>query len=210
MIRFYFLTGIIALLLASNLAFAQDNPSAEAHDQSQHCQHFPDDCESNDHDHSANNDTPMPTPQESGQAIFGALSEVNKLIEENEMINWATVDIDALWEHLQDMNALMTGVNVDKVSLANGLKMRISGTGAAKKAMDNMLPAHSTFLKGVRPDWNINLSSDGSDYVLVVTSAIASEIQRIKALGFSGFMVQDDHHAAHHLSLALGEEVHMH
>lgn len=144
---------------------------------------------------------------EPGQDMFGALSEINRLIEESEQ-NWDSVNMDVLWAHLRDMDALMTGAEVVKTTLPDGLRMHVSGAGAVKKAMDSMLPAHATFLRSVRPVWTISIEPVGADYELTVTSADPGEIQRIQALGFSGFMVQDDHHASHHLGLALGAVVH--
>ena len=209
---------IVTLLVGGGLLRAQNSGdvSMEEHDLSLHCQHFPADCEDetqtngitntleDDHTHSADIEG---YPLEPGQGMFGAISEINKLIEENG-VSWANIDMDVLWDHLRDMDALMSGVTVNKTKLENGLLMEVSGTGAAKTAMDNMLPAHSAFLTSVREDWDIELSEDGSNYQLVVTSKIPSEAQRIQALGFSGFMVQDDHHASHHLGLALGDQVH--
>jgi len=199
-------------LLAQN----SDRSESGEHDLSLHCQHAPEDCEdenaindiasTTEFDHS-NHNVIQETPSEPGQDMFGALSEINIIIEESE-VSWGNVDMDLLWEHLRDMDALMSGVSVSKTTLENGLSMEISGEGAAKRAMDNMLPAHSAFLGTVRKDWDIDLSEVGSDYLLVVTSNIPVEVERIQALGFSGFMVQDNHHATHHLGLALGEQVH--
>lgn len=152
----------------------------------------------------------MPTetmPVEAGQGMFGALSEINVLIEERGQ-DWDGVDMDALWAHLRDMDALMTGTDVAKTELPNGLQMRVSGTGQAKRAMDNMLPAHANFLHSVRPNWKIEVAQIDEDYRLKITSADPKEVRRIQALGFAGFMVQDDHHSSHHFALALGQNVH--
>lgn len=179
-----------------------------------HCQHFPKDCE----EEPARSALPKEDAEsastslsydisEPGQDMFGALSEVNKLIEDSGR-GWDSVDLDVLWEHLRDMDALMTGAQVVKAALPDGLHMRISGTGDTKRAMDNMLPAHATFLRSVRPAWTISIEDFGDSYEITVTSTDPDEALRIQALGFSGFMVQDDHHASHHLGLALGKIVH--
>jgi len=35
-------------------------------------------------------------------------------------------------------------------------------------------------------------------------------VQKIRALGFMGIMVQGSHHQMHHLAIAKGEPMHMH
>ena len=179
-----------------------------------HCQHFPEDCE----EEPARSALPEEDTEsawtshsndvlEPGQDMFGALSEINRLIEDSGQ-GWDNVDLDVPWEHLRDMDALMTGARVVKATLPDGLHMRISGTGDTKRAMDTMLPAHATFLRSVRPAWTISIEDSGASYEVTVTSTDPDEALRIQALGFSGFMVQDDHHASHHLGLALGKIVH--
>lgn len=201
------LAGIIGTISPSKAETNHGNM-----DMSLHCQHFPADCEDNaapveggnDHSHSSETSEMLLEP---GQGMFGALSEINSQLEQGDT-SWVNVDMDRLWEHLRDMDALMTGVTVTKTNLPDGLRMLVSGEGSAQRAMDNMLPAHSSFLRSVRPDWDIQIEQAESDYILTVTSSDAAEAQRIQALGFSGFMVQDDHHASHHLGLALGEVIH--
>ncbi|MDE0208308.1 MAG: hypothetical protein OXJ64_00310 [Boseongicola sp.] len=179
-----------------------------------HCQHFPKDCEEETARGAAPEENAEPAwasrsgdVLEPGQDMFGALSEINRLIEDSGQ-GWDNVDLDVLWEHLRDMDALMTGAQVVKATLPDGLHMRISGIGDAKRAMDNMLPAHATFLRSARPAWTVSIEDFGASYEITVTSTYPGEARRIQALGFSGFMVQDDHHASHHLGLALGKIVH--
>ena len=55
----------------------------------------------------------MALPTESGQSIFGAIAEINQLLEEGN-VDWASVDLDAIMEHLKDMNNLMLSTKVSK------------------------------------------------------------------------------------------------
>ena len=204
--------GLVLATVIGASVQSKDDTNHDNMDMSLHCQHFPADCEGdegdteNSDDHSHSNEA-SETLLEPGQGMFGALSEINTQLEQGNT-SWANVDMDRLWEHLRDMDALMTGVTVTKTNLPDGLQMLMSGEGSAKRAMDNMLPAHSSFLRSARPDWDIQIEQAENDYILTVTSSNPVEAQRIQALGFSGFMVQDDHHASHHLGLALGEVVH--
>ena len=207
--------SLIAGLLAATRLLAGETSSD--HNPSLHCQHFPQDCakdeaveKKSDAEGAMSSEMDMAEmgmPLAPGQDMFGAISEINGIIEQSGM-PWTDVDLDALWEHLRDMDALMTDAVVEKTELENGLSMTVSGEGAAARAVENMIPAHTTFLRSVRPDWTIELEGNNSRYEVTVTASSASEIERIKALGFSGFMVQDDHHATHHLGIASGEVVH--
>ena len=188
--------------------------SASGHKSSLHCQHFPQNCakeetgaEKSKVDIATSAPMEMAMPLAPGQDMFGAISEINGIIEQSAM-EWTDVDLDALWEHLRDMDALMIGAVVEKTELENGLSMIVSGEGAAARAVENMIPAHATFLRSVQPDWAIELEGENARYEVIVTASNATEIDRIKALGFSGFMVQDDHHATHHLGIASGEVAH--
>jgi|DEB0MinimDraft_6_1074348.scaffolds.fasta_scaffold55226_1 hypothetical protein len=214
------LRGITADFFQADAAFGVTHLSAQTSSEGHgnaalHCQHFPADCEetkneskdTKEHEDHESGGGAFASPLEPGQGMFGAISEVNTIIEESGA-DWTKVDLDALWEHLKDMDALMTFAKVEKSELDDGLKMLVTGEGAADRAVRNMIPAHSQFLKNVRPAWEISVSGEGASYEVVVTSSDPSEAQKIKALGFAGFMFQDDHHASHHLGIAVGDQVH--
>ncbi|MBB5721413.1 hypothetical protein FHS72_001025 [Loktanella ponticola] len=217
---FTLLSGSVLALTVGTVPFGITHLSAQTTTEDQgdaalHCTHFPKDCETADEsadadtmtdDHVAMTQTAA-GPIEPGQGMFGAISEISTIIE-NSGADWDKVDLDALWEHLKDMDALMTYAKVEKTELDNGLNMIITGEGPARRAVNNMIPAHSEFLKAVRPDWAIDFSNEGDTYTVVVTSDDPLEVAKIQALGFSGFMVQDDHHAAHHLGIGVGTTEH--
>ncbi len=201
----------LAFFFLGKSVFGQMNKEDHS-DISLHCQHFPLNCLQEDVGELLQQkqmaEKPLPwTPHESGQSIFGAISEINE-IAEREDINWANVDMDALWEHLKDMNSLMIYTSVEKQELSNGLVMNVTGDEKSTRAMDEMIPAHSNFLMSVRPNWDISFRKIEKGYSIRVVSEDNNETLKIKALGFSGFMVQNDHHGAHHLGIALGQHVH--
>ncbi len=146
---------------------------------------------------------------QSGQSAFGALSQVAKMIE-HKKIEWAQVDMDALWDHLKDMDALMTHTSVAKQALPNGLLMFVTGGENAARAMREMIPAHVQFLQTARPKWTISVNQIENGYSIQVTSDETDEVVKIKALGFSGFMIQDNHHASHHFNIASGKSAYKH
>ncbi len=113
----------------------------------------------------------MALPTESGQSIFGSITEINQLLEEGN-VDWASVDLAAVMEHLKDMNNLMLSTKVSKTELSSGLAINVSNFNNGQRAMDNMIPAHTDFLRGVRPHWTIRNERKGLDYTITVTSAI--------------------------------------
>ncbi|KAK3584291.1 hypothetical protein CHS0354_035372 [Potamilus streckersoni] len=202
--------SVIVFILTAGITgavSAQSKPAKpnDNHDMSMHCQHVPADCEDSKVNLSVSGNADADALKEPGESIFGTLSEINQTLEQKEY-DWSKIDMDALWEHLRDMNALMTQTTVVKTKLKNGLRMTVkSSTPDGKRAVNNMIPAHSAFLSGVRKLWKINYSKEAGGYTITVTSDTPSEIIKIQALGFSGFMIQDDHHRFHHFGLATGE-----
>src|SRR3569623_174899 len=47
---------------------------------------------------------PGAAPAEPGQAAFGAIQEIVRMLQSDQMTNWSKVDIDALRQHLIDMD----------------------------------------------------------------------------------------------------------
>ncbi|MBJ7539908.1 hypothetical protein [Marinomonas transparens] len=205
-----YLCFIIFITIGSGFSFIINASSEDStkHDATLHCTHFPSDCKKSIKSTvESQYQQKIPSPTEPGQSIFGAIAEVNKLLEEGN-VDWNSVDLDALMEHLKDMDNLMTNTMVRKNELPNGLTINVSNSGNGQRAMDNMIPAHASFLQNVRPNWTIKYEKEKSNYIITVTSEIQKEAIKIKGLGFAGFMVQDDHHASHHMSLALKKMVH--
>lgn len=204
----------VGVILFTTIAISHEHLSkgkGGKHDANLHCTHFPQDCKENTahdkHNHKMSLPKDWELPLEPGDSIFGAISEVNKIIEANSD-NWENIDLDSLWEHLRDMNTLMNFSEVNKKELDDGLIMEILGGENASRAVNNMIPTHAEFLKPLRPLWDINYKKIKGGFEVKITSKNTQEASKIKALGFSGFMVQDDHHSSHHLGIALGENVH--
>ena len=53
------------------------------------------------------------------------------------------MNIDALREHLLDMDKLVTGANVIEFKLENGARFEVTGSGDVLKAIKTMVPAHT-------------------------------------------------------------------
>ena len=150
-----------------------------------------------------------PVLVEPGQGAFAALAEVVTLLEGDPTTDWGSVDLDGLHDHLIDMDRLVRDAKVSVERHADGLRARVTGDPATLEAAMRMVPAHAGEL-AAEPLWRVS-SEVGSDAVVLdVRSDDHAQVARITALGFFGLMASRDHHRAHHLAIATGDDPHGH
>jgi len=149
------------------------------------------------------------TPTLPGQDAFGAIQEIVHILEADPKTDWSKVNLEALRQHLIDMNDVT--LNADAVSkpIDGGIEITVTGTGRTVEAIQRMVPAHAheietTHLNG----WNAKADQLPNGVLLTVTASDAKEVQHIRGLGFIGVMVSGHHHQPHHLAIARGEMVH--
>jgi hypothetical protein len=146
---------------------------------------------------------------EPSQGAFAALSEVVRVLEADPNTDWSRVDLKGLRAHLLDMDRLVSEATATETHLPDGVKVVATGDAETVATLQRMVPAHAAQLaKDARWDVSAELTDDGVE--LVVTSDDPSVALRIKGLGFFGLMASQDHHRAHHLLIARGENVHGH
>jgi hypothetical protein len=145
-------------------------------------------------------------PTMPGQDAFGAIQEVVQILEADPTTDWSKVNIAALREHLIDMNELTLHAVVAEQTLDNGIEVAVTGQGRTLEAIKRMVPAQAGEL--VNLGWNATTQELPNGVKLIVTTADAKQVPKLKALGFLGIMVQGAHHQAHHLMTAKGEFTH--
>ncbi len=152
---------------------------------------------------------PAALPREGGQSAFAAIQEIVALLQADPDTDWSKVDIDALRNHLVDMDELTRNAVADAREIDGGLAIRVTGSGRTLRAVRNMVPAHARELDKIE-GWSASaeLADDGA--ILTVTSSDPAEIAKIQALGFFGLMATGAHHQAHHWAMATGAPVHDH
>jgi hypothetical protein len=138
-----------------------------------------------------------------GQDAFGAIQEVVQILEADPATDWSKVNIDALREHLIDMNELTLNAAAAERVLDNGIEIAVTGEGRALEAIKRMVPAHVAEL--VKLGWNAKTEDMSNGLKFTVTTSDPKELTKLKALGFMGIMVQGGHHQSHHLMMAKGE-----
>lgn len=109
----------------------------------------------NNNDHSAHHShqTNVTTfPSEQGQSAFAAIAEIVTILENDPNTNWSKVNINALREHLVDMNALTLNASVSIEKSTTSIIFDAAGTGTTLRALQNMVPAHARELDKM-DDW---------------------------------------------------------
>jgi hypothetical protein len=148
-------------------------------------------------------------PSEPGQAAFGAIQEIVGELQADPQTDWSKVDVDALRQHLIDMDEVTMRAIAQKEPIDNGLRIRVSGSDRTLEAIQRMVPEHARDIEGMN-GWTVRTTALPNGVELTVTASNPADVQKIRALGFMGIMVQGSHHAMHHLAMAKGEPMHGH
>jgi hypothetical protein len=149
------------------------------------------------------------TPTMPGQDAFGAIQEVVRIIEADPKTDWSKVDLEALRQHLIDMNEVTLKAGAEPKSIEGGLEITVTGSGRTLAAIQRMIPAYAQTVNGLN-GWTANAATLPNGELLTVTAADPKEIQHIHGLGFIGLLVSGSHHQPHHLAVAKGEFDHEH
>jgi len=149
------------------------------------------------------------TPTMPGQDAFGAVQEIVRLLEADPKTDWSKVNLEALRQHLIDMNEVTLKADTLTKPIEGGIEVTVTGTGRTVEAIQRMVPAQAhqvdqTHLNG----WSAKTEPLPNGVLLTVTSSDPQQVQHIRGLGFIGFMASGSHHQAHHLAMAKGEFVH--
>lgn len=148
-------------------------------------------------------------PTMPGQDAFGAIQEVVRVLESDPETDWSKVDLEALRQHLIDMNDVTLQADVVAKPVDGGLEIAVTGSGRTLAAIQRMVPAHAKEINGLN-GWSAKTATLGNGILLTVTASDLKEVQHIRGLGFIGILVSGSHHQPHHLAMAKGEPVHTH
>lgn len=167
-----------------------------------------------DHQHTPGMQHPASAaqPKEGGQAAFAAIAEVVKMLDADPRTDWSKVNIEALRQHLIDMDEVTLRAAVRSEPVEGGAAFIVTGSGRTLDAIRRM--TRSRAATGT-PDGAVRMSvSDVEGGVRFVALAgnpsDARAVARIRGLGFIGVVSLGDHHAPHHLGIANGSMSAMH
>ena len=146
-------------------------------------------------------------PGETGQAAFAAIQEIVTMLDANPATDWTKVDIEALRQHLIDMNNVTLGAAVEAVEVEGGIRFSVSGDGPVRESIRRMVLAHAATMNGV-DGWKFAAEASDSGATLTVSPPDQASMVKLRALGFIGVMARGMHHQQHHWMLATGMDPH--
>jgi hypothetical protein len=124
--------------------------------------------------------------------------------------DWSKVNVEALRQHLIDMDDVVMHSVVKQRNIAGGIEVDVTGAARTVAAIRRMTVNHSAMLEQ-GDDYHASAKHIPNGARFVVTAKNADDVPgvaRIRGLGFAGIMTEGNHHAPHHLAIARGEMVH--
>ncbi|MBI3709229.1 MAG: hypothetical protein HY246_16365 [Proteobacteria bacterium] len=149
----------------------------------------------------------MPTMP--GQDAFGAIQEIVRMLEADPKTDWSKIRLEALRQHLIDMNEVTLAADAAARPIDGGLDIAVTGSGRTVAAIQRMIPAHAQELDRMN-GWSAKTEALTNGTRLIVTASDPQQVAHISGLGFIGLLVSGAHHQPHHLAMAKGEFVHVH
>ena len=161
-----------------------------------------------DHHHGSHgSDHPMMVaPRQAGQSAFAAIQEIVDLLQADPRTDWSKVDIEALRQHLIDMDNVTLRAQVRSTPIEQGVIFTVEGDGPVQASIRRMVVAHADTMSGIE-GWTMKAAETDRGATLAVT-APARDQDKLKALGFIGVMTLGMHHQQHHLMIARGDHPH--
>jgi hypothetical protein len=146
------------------------------------------------------------TPTQPGQAAFASIQEIVQILEADPATDWSKVNIEALRQHLIDMDNVTLRAVVQSKPVDGGVRFTVTGTGDVRDSIRRMITAHAATMTGAG-GW-IYVSAEVGDGASLTVKVPEQDMPKLKALGFIGVMTVGMHHQEHHLMIARGMHPH--
>lgn len=146
-------------------------------------------------------------PQETGQSAFAAIQEIVAMLNADPTTDWSRVNIEALRQHLIDMNNVTLGASVGAQESGGSIRFSVSGDGPVRDSIRRMVMAHAATMNGV-DGWKFAAEPSETGAILTVTPPDPALMAKLRALGFIGILTLGMHHQQHHWMLAKGLSPH--
>jgi hypothetical protein len=145
-------------------------------------------------------------PVQAGQGAFAAIQEIVGILEADPETDWSKVNIDALRQHLIDMNNVTLAANVKNEAIDGGMRFVVTGTGAVHDSVRRMVAAHAATMNGV-DGWTFESAEIDGGATLTVHVPV-KDLPKLRGLGFLGVLTHGMHHQEHHMMIARGNSPH--
>lgn len=137
-----------------------------------------------------------------GQSAFSTIQRIVRRLMADPHTDWSKVDIEALRQHLIDMNNVTLYAEVAESDVQDGARFVVtSDDPKVADSIRRMVPAHAQ-TSGDGNDWTMSAELLSNGAALTVTG---DNPQEIRALGFIGVMTVGSHHGMHHWAMATGQ-----
>src|ERR1700741_4084267 len=104
-----------------------------------------------------------------GQDAFGAIQEIVVKLENDPETDWSKVNLEALRQHLIDMNQVTVNAIAVAQSIEGGLEIAVTGRGRTLASIQAMVPAHAEEINGLN-GWTVNSAPMRNGVLLTVTA----------------------------------------
>jgi len=159
------------------------------------------------HMHNGGAATPLTAP---GNDAFAAIQEVVEHLLADPATDWSRVNLEALRQHLIDMQNFTFNVEVmEQKPIDGGVMFTVKATTpGATGSLNRLFSAHPAILKQ-ESGWDMSTvkNKDGS-YTAKVTGHNPQDAVKIRGLGYIGVVAYGKHHQAHHWQMAIGANPH--
>ena len=139
---------------------------------------------------------------EPGQGAFAAIGEIVAALQADPNTDWESVDINALREHLRDMDQVIIDAEATAMPIPGGMKFDVAGEGRVREAIQRMVVGHANVMQGVN-GWEYTAEATDTGATLEVRVPEA-DMAKLKGLGFFGIITSGMHHQPHHWAMATG------
>jgi hypothetical protein len=139
------------------------------------------------------NNTPLTEP---GNGAFAAIQEAVGQLMANPNTDWRRVNLEALRQHLVDMDNFTLHVKVvSQKPVRGGVAFIVKPTTAdAAGSLDRLFAAHPEILKR-ESGWHMHAKKiKGGGYSARVTSRNPADVAKIRGLGYIGIVALGKHH----------------
>ncbi|MEO7458264.1 MAG: hypothetical protein ABIY52_18540 [Gemmatimonadaceae bacterium] len=143
------------------------------------------------------------------QAAFATIADVVRQLKADSTTDWSKVNIEALRQHLIDMDDVVMRSAATQGSVPGGATFDITGTGKVTGAIRRMVVMHAMALnmEGVYVAKTTEIPGGVRLVVTAKAPSNAGAVTQLRGLGFAGLLTEGEHHAMHHMMVAKGEKM---
>lgn len=153
----------------------------------------------------ADSPAPLASAALAGQAAYATIAAIVRQLDADPDTDWSRVDVEALRQHLIDMDRVVMEAVVETSDVPSGARFDVRGVGPAAASIQRMTMAHARALEGGGQYAAVATTTDhGAILEVTALDGSVETTAKIRGLGFAGLLTIDDHHARHHRMLAAG------